>query len=99
MQVADERVRPGSNEGAPVENPDEFQICRIEGSELLPLPALPRQAGRLDRTRPTVVLCHTGIRSAFACRILHHMGFNRVLNLRGGIEAWSVEVDSGVPRY
>ncbi len=82
-----------------VRNPEEWRIGRIETAELLPLSDLPASAGRFDPARPTVVLCHTGIRSAHACELLRRAGVERVLNLRGGIEAWSVEVDTSVPRY
>ncbi|MCP9772563.1 sulfurtransferase [Synechococcus sp. Tobar12-5m-g] len=54
----------------------------------------------LDRERDVVVLCHAGIRSwQFACWLIETQGFERVWNLHGGIEAWSVEVDPAVPRY
>jgi adenylyltransferase/sulfurtransferase len=82
-----------------VRNPEEFRICRIEGSELVPLPYLPGEVDRLDPRRETVVLCHTGIRSDHACHFLRQIGFERVLNLRGGIEAWALEVDPELPRY
>ncbi len=82
-----------------VRYPEEFRICRIRGSELIPLPLLTREAGRLDPARRTVVVCHVGIRSAQAVRYLRGLGFRRVENLRGGIDAWSVEVDPSIPRY
>jgi len=54
----------------------------------------------LDRQREVVVFCHAGIRSwQFACWLIETQGFERVWNLQGGIEAWSVEVDPSVPRY
>lgn len=55
---------------------------------------------QLDRDRPVVVLCHAGIRSwQFASWLIEQQGYGAVWNLRGGIEAWSVEVDPSVPRY
>jgi rhodanese-related sulfurtransferase len=54
----------------------------------------------LDRQRAVVVLCHAGIRSwQFACWLVESQGYERVWNLHGGIEAWSLEVDPAVPRY
>jgi rhodanese-related sulfurtransferase len=54
----------------------------------------------LDRERDVVVLCHAGIRSwQFSCWLIETQGYERVWNLQGGIDAWSVEVDSSVPRY
>ena len=54
----------------------------------------------LDRDRDVVVLCHAGIRSwQFGCWLMEAHGFERVWNLHGGIDAWSVEADPSVPRY
>ena len=54
----------------------------------------------LDRDRDIVVLCHAGIRSwQFGCWLMEAHGFERVWNLHGGIDAWSVEADPSVPRY
>jgi adenylyltransferase/sulfurtransferase len=82
-----------------VRNPDEWEICRIHGSKLLPLPHLPEGMKDLDSARPLVVLCHTGIRSAHAVSFLRGNGFRRVINLQGGIDRWSTEVDPTIPRY
>ena len=82
-----------------VRNPDEYAISRIENSELIPLPTLLEGMNRLDSAREIVVHCHTGIRSAQAVNFLRGIGFTRVKNLRGGINAWSQEVDPAVPRY
>jgi rhodanese-related sulfurtransferase len=61
---------------------------------------LPGLEHQLERDRPVVVLCHAGIRSwQFCCWLIEHQGYRDVWNLRGGIEAWSVEVDPSVPRY
>ncbi|MCS5697644.1 rhodanese-like domain-containing protein [Cyanobium sp. FGCU-52] len=55
---------------------------------------------RLDRDRPVAVFCHAGVRSwNFACWLMQEHGYGQVWNLRGGIDAWSVEVDPAVPRY
>ena len=54
----------------------------------------------LDRDQPVAVLCHAGIRSyQFGCWLIEQQGFTAVLNLQGGIDAWSAEVDPTVPRY
>ncbi|MCP9926757.1 sulfurtransferase [Cyanobium sp. CH-040] len=55
---------------------------------------------QLERDRPIAVLCHAGVRSwQFACWLVEQHGYEQVWNLQGGIDAWSVEVDPGVPRY
>jgi rhodanese-related sulfurtransferase len=63
---------------------------------------LPQLENLLDRRRPVAVLCHAGVRSwHFSCWLIEQQAFagDQVWNLRGGIDAWSVEVDAGVPRY
>jgi len=82
-----------------VRNPDEYAICRLDGAELIPLPQLLEGMHRLDSARETTVYCHTGVRSAQAVNFLRGIGFTKVKNLRGGIDAWSTEVDASVPRY
>jgi adenylyltransferase/sulfurtransferase len=84
-----------------VREPEEFATARIEGARLIPLAALEARQGELAawKTRPVVVHCHRGGRSARAGRYLRERGFERVENLAGGIEAWSVTVDPEVPRY
>jgi adenylyltransferase/sulfurtransferase len=82
-----------------VREPHEHRIARIEGAVLIPLRTLPGRLSELDRDREIVVLCHRGARSLNALEILRLAGFARVVSLKGGIEAWSKEVDSKVPRY
>ncbi len=82
-----------------VRNPPEFQICRIPGSTLLPLPELPQRVGELDRSREMVVHCKSGMRSAKAIDFLRQQGFTKLTNLQGGILAWAEQVDPGMPRY
>lgn len=78
---------------------EEHAICRLEGSLLIPMSELPMRLGELDPEVETVVYCHHGIRSAHVIAHLMGRGFERLVNLRGGIDAWSREVDPGVPRY
>jgi molybdopterin/thiamine biosynthesis adenylyltransferase/rhodanese-related sulfurtransferase len=84
-----------------VREPAEVEKARIPGSRLLPLAELEARLGELAglRGEPVVVHCHHGPRSARACRILSAHGFENVRNMSGGIEAWSLTVDPGVPRY
>jgi rhodanese-related sulfurtransferase len=63
------------------------------------MPELPRRLSEIDDTQPIVCICHHGVRSAQAVAFLERQGFERVYNLDGGIDAWSLEVDPGVPRY
>ncbi|WP_223648271.1 rhodanese-like domain-containing protein [Hymenobacter psoromatis] len=78
----------------------EFDYCRIAGSVLVPLGEVPRRAAEIRAEGPVVLICHHGVRSAQALGYLQHrLGRENLLNLRGGIDAWSQEVDSGVPIY
>lgn len=81
-----------------VRQPWEFALSNIEGSTLASPDVLPDLIPQLDSARETVVICHHGVRSAHVARILKEMGFERVLNLEGGLDAYS-EVDGSVPRY
>ncbi|MCP9887051.1 MBL fold metallo-hydrolase [Cyanobium sp. ATX 6A2] len=72
---------------AEVQGPD----GRIPGSLLIPLPELESRAGEIPTDRPTVVLCHSGSRSALATQQLQKNGFTRVANMRGGIRAWKAQ--------
>jgi rhodanese-related sulfurtransferase len=82
-----------------VREPNEYQFCRIDGAQLLPLGQIMQWAETLDREREIVLQCHTGYRSMQAALYLRRLGFKHVYNLRGGIEAWSQQVDPTVPRY
>ena len=83
-----------------VREPHEYQIARLEGSKLIPLAQVVGRAGEIDPGRETVVHCKMGGRSAKAIEALKGAGFaGRLLNLRGGITAWSNEVDPSVPKY
>ncbi len=81
-----------------VREPHEFQICNL-GGHLIPLGDLSRRAHELDSSREIVAHCRTGKRSAEAVQFLRSAGFRKVLNLKGGILAWSDEVDPSVPKY
>ena len=82
-----------------VREPFEFEIARIEGAKLFPMSRFNEFVGQLNPDDEMVVICHHGVRSAQVCYYLSQQGFDKVYNLTGGIDAWSVEVDRGVPRY
>jgi molybdopterin/thiamine biosynthesis adenylyltransferase/rhodanese-related sulfurtransferase len=81
-----------------VREPHEYQICNIKG-HLLPLGELPRRVHELDSSREIVAHCRSGKRSAEAVDFLRKAGFRKIHNLKGGILAWSDEVDPSVPKY
>ena len=102
LEVTDLLVRLGEKD-APflldVREPHEFEYARIEGSELIPLNQIPLRFNELDPLKEVVVICHHGIRSQQAAFFLDHQGFKHVLNLAGGIDAWSRECDPNIKRY
>ncbi len=81
-----------------VREPHEYQICQI-GGHLIPLGELPRRVHELDSARTIVAHCRLGQRSAQAVDFLRKAGFRKVWNLKGGILAWSDQVDPTVPKY
>ncbi|MEM7352749.1 MAG: rhodanese-like domain-containing protein [Acidobacteriota bacterium] len=82
-----------------VREPHEYEICQIQGSQLLPIREIPQRFDELDREALTVVHCHHGPRSSQVVMYLRQQGFEQVTNLGGGIDAWSLRIDSSVPRY
>ena len=93
-----------ASDGRPVElldvrEPWEFNVCRLEGSRLIPLSQLPTRLGELDPDRTTVVICHHGVRSLRAAAYLESFGFGDVVNLSGGIDAWARTVARDMAVY
>ncbi|HEX8370394.1 MAG TPA: rhodanese-like domain-containing protein [Pyrinomonadaceae bacterium] len=83
-----------------VRQTDEYAFAKIEGAKLIPLGELMNRIGEIDETKETVVHCHAGGRSARAIDAMQRSGFKGELkNLKGGITAWSNEVDPTVPKY
>ncbi len=82
-----------------VREPWEHEVCRIVGSRLLPLRALPVQLDQLDPERPLVCICHHGARSAHVAMWLARQGFADVYNLSGGVDAWARQVDPEMATY
>lgn len=81
-----------------VREPWEFELARIEGSTLIPMSRLEERFTELDPGSETVVICHHGNRSAFVAQALQSVGFKNVLNLEGGLDAYSF-IDTSVSRY
>lgn len=86
-----------------VREPGELRTAslRPDGFELVAIPMneVPARLAELDPDRPVACLCHHGARSQRVAMFLEHHGFGQVANIAGGIDAWSVERDPGVPRY
>ena len=82
-----------------VREPQEYQICRIPDSTLIPLGDLPQRLTELEGHDDMVVHCKSGVRSAKAVKLLREAGFSKAKNLRGGILAWIDRVDPSLPKY
>jgi rhodanese-related sulfurtransferase len=82
-----------------VREPQEYAFAHLSGAVLKPLGGIYQWAQELDKEQAYVLYCHTGARSWQAAFLLERMGFTKVFNLSGGIEAWSLHVDASVPRY
>jgi rhodanese-related sulfurtransferase len=82
-----------------VREPEEVAIAPFPDALHLPMNEIPSQIQTLDAAAEWVVVCHHGIRSAQVAMYLARMGFERVANLTGGIDRWSLTVDRSVPRY
>ena len=82
-----------------VREPWEWQLARIDGSRHLPMREIPARLADLDKSHPTVVICHHGVRSLQVIAFLQRQGFMNLHNLHGGIDAWARSVDPAVPVY
>ena len=82
-----------------VREPQEWEIATLPGAKLIALGDLPERMNELDTADEMVVYCHHGMRSAKAIGFLQKMGFSKLKNLAGGIDAWAAQVDEEMPRY
>ena len=82
-----------------VREPWEFERCRIEGSQSMPMRELPARLNELPEDRDLVLVCHHGSRSEHAAMWLAQNGFAQVHNLEGGVDAWARVVEPTMPRY
>ena len=82
-----------------VREPWEWQLTHIDGSRHLPMGQIPAQVDELDKSHPTVVICHHGVRSLQVVAFLERLGFGNLHNLQGGIDAWARSVDPAVLVY
>ena len=82
-----------------VRSPEEWAITHLEGAKHIPLDDIVDRVNELDSSDNTVVYCHHGMRSARAIGFLQKMGFSKLTNLAGGIDAYAASVDPSLPRY
>jgi adenylyltransferase/sulfurtransferase len=82
-----------------VREPDEYQIAKVDGVPLFPLSALPQMFTKLDPNQQYYIHCKSGVRSLKALKFLREQGFKYLKSVKGGIAAWSDEIDHSVPKY
>jgi adenylyltransferase/sulfurtransferase len=82
-----------------VREPVEWEICHLEQSMLIPLGSLRDRLDEIDGSKRIVTICHHGVRSLEAVEIMRAAGMSNVRSLRGGINAWAIDVDPQIPRY
>lgn len=82
-----------------VRDPDEYEIARVNGVELFPLGSLPQTFTRLDPNQQIYIHCKSGKRSLKALEFLRQRGYKYVKSVKGGISAWSDEIDHSVAKY
>ena len=82
-----------------VRNPNELEICSLEGALTIPLDQLSARTGELDPEWNVVVFCRSGVRSLRAIKQLQELGYSRLTNLKGGILAWADEIDPEMAKY
>lgn len=82
-----------------VREPAEYAICQISGSTLIPMSEITSRFMELDEDDEIICICHHGMRSMQVGLYLEGQGFNNVVNLTGGIDAWATDVDPSMQRY
>ncbi len=76
-----------------VREPHEYDICKIPGSKLIPLGEIADRVGEIDKSGELVVHCRSGARSAKAVKYLREHGFDKAVNVAGGVLAWAEKID------
>jgi rhodanese-related sulfurtransferase len=82
-----------------VREPWELNVCRIEGSQHIPMRTIPLRLAELEPDREIVVVCHHGARSYQVALFLDRQGFGKLYNLYGGVAGWAREVDPAMATY
>lgn len=101
VQELDEKIKAGEKLTlVDVREPDEWEICRLPGAQLIPLSQFScRATEELDAEDRIVLYCHHGVRSARAQHFLKSHGYKNVINLTGGIDDWALKIDPAMRRY
>lgn len=101
-QEAQRRLNSGAAILIDVREPEEYAIARIDGARLIPMQEIPAEIQKLDSMSDEselLLLCHHGVRSLQAAQWLREHGLENCFSVIGGIDRWSREIDSKIPRY
>lgn len=82
-----------------VREPHELAVACLDGTTNIPMARIPERVEELARHKTIVVMCHSGVRSMQVAGYLARQGFEHVVNLDGGIDAWSRDINPDIPRY
>ena len=82
-----------------VREPWEFEICSINGSYNIPMGQIPTQLDKISEDKETVIICHHGVRSMQVINYLEQQGFESLINLDGGVDAWARQIDLDMAVY
>jgi rhodanese-related sulfurtransferase len=84
-----------------VRDPEEYAVCRLPNAQLISLPLLPAEAATKlpEKDADILLYCHHGMRSLRAAEYLRSVGYTRARSIAGGVDKWSLEIDSTIPRY
>jgi rhodanese-related sulfurtransferase len=82
-----------------VREPWEFSICKIEGSVNISMSEPEKLISELNANDEIIAICHHGMRSFQVCNYLENNGFNKALNLDGGIDSWAKTIDTDMAQY
>ena len=77
----------------------ELEICKLESAQHIPMNSIPLQLNKIDFSKPVVIMCKSGGRSAQICQFLNQQGYFNIYNLSGGIISWALEIDSTMATY
>jgi len=77
----------------------EWELAHLPGSQPLTEALMDEVLKTWDRSTPIVTVCHHGVRSMNLVRFLQKQGFTQVRSMKGGVEAWALEIDPALPRY
>ncbi len=82
-----------------VREPDEYELASLENSIQIPMHQIGEQISKIPKDQKGLVMCHHGMRSAYVIKQLQALGFQHLFNMKGGIDAWSIQIDPSIPRY